>query len=294
MSLILHKMIGAYSPIANQSFSYLLTLNEFRNMLPEETRPSWVKITTITMVAKFGQNINISRLREKFEALDHLCLHRNGNPNSEFKWRLKSTSFYNQITLSYTDGYSSKSVKIFPNGSVQVAGCCDLFDCARIIKQLKEIFTVFLDMHDLISNEDFRVVMINSNYSLNYNVNLRRVAEHFSAFSDIFSVSFQPETYSAVKIKFKPAEEMKEITTSIFSTGKIIITGCETLKEVAYGFNVVCRHIDRDPSIRVSPTKEKDVFDTHLGYQCDDFVRKLKEMGFRSWMHTTTNRQINF
>ena len=286
--------ISAYSPIACQSFCYLLTLHEFRNMMPEETRPSWVKITTITMVAKFGQDINIARLREKFQQLDHLCLQRNGNPLSEFKWRLKTTTFYNQITLSYTDGYSSKSVKIFPNGSIQVAGCCDLFDCTRVIKQLKEMFEKYLDMQNLISNEDFRVVMINSNYSLNYNVNLRKVAEHFSNFSDIFSVSFQPETYSAVKIKFKPAEEMKEITTSIFSTGKIIITGCETLKEVAYGFNMVCRHIDREPSIRVSPTSTKDVFDTYLGYQCDYFVQKIKDMGFRSWMLTTTNRQINF
>lgn len=288
-------MRSAYGSIANQSFSYLLTLDELRKGLPEETRPSWVKITTITMVAKFGQLIDIDRLRDKFLSVDHLCLHRMGNPQSEFRWRLKSTtSFYNQITLTYTDGYSTKSVKIFPNGSIQVAGCCDLFDCSRVIKQLKDIFKEYLGVDSLITSEDFRVVMINSNYSLNYNVNLMKVAEHFGQYSDIFSVSFQPEVYSAVKIKFKPAEEMKEITTSIFSTGKIIITGCETLKEVAYGFHMVCRHIDREPSIRVSPTEKKDVFDTYLGYQCDYFVQKLRDMGFRSWMLTTTNRQINF
>ena len=284
----------AFSPIANQSFSYILTLDEFRRMMPDETRPSWVKITTITMVAKFGQPIDISRLREKFTSIDHLSLQRNGNPKSDFRWTLRPTTFYNQITLSYLDGYSTKSVKIFPNGSIQVAGCCDLFDCSRVIKQLKVIFKTYLGMENLINTDDFRVVMINSNYSLNYNVNLIKVAEHFSNFSDVFSVSFQPETYSAVKIKFKPSEEMKQITTSIFSTGKIIITGCETLKEVAYGFNVVCRHIEREPSIRVSPTETKDVFDTYLGYQCDDFVQKLKDMGFKSWLRTTTNRQINF
>jgi TATA-box binding protein (TBP) (component of TFIID and TFIIIB) len=287
-------MLSAYSPIANQSFSFLLTLDEFRQMLPEETRPSWVKITTITMVAKFGRVIDINLLRQKFQVMDHLCLQRRGNPQSEFRWSLKATKFMNQITLTFTDGYSTKSIKIFPNGSIQVAGCCDLFDCSRIIVQLKEIFRTYLNMEDLINNDDFRVVMINSNYSLNYNVNLRKVAEHFSNFSNVFSVSFQPEVYSAVKIKFKPAEEMKEITTSIFSTGKIIITGCETLKEVAYGFNLVCRHIDREPDIRVSPTPTKDVFDTYLGYQCDHFVQKLRAMGFRSWKNTITNRQINF
>ena len=266
-------------------------------MMREETRPSWVKITTITMVAKFGQPVDIAKLREKFSSVDHVPVRRVRSPEGSpsFKWSIKNTTFYNQITLSYTDMYSKKSVKIFPNGSIQVAGCCDIFDCNRIIAQLKEIFKVYLGMESTIKNEDFRVVMINSNYSLNYNVNLMKVAQHFKNFSDIFSVSFQPDKYSAVKIKFKPAEEMKQITTSIFSTGKIIITGCETLKEVAYGYNMVCRHIDRaGDEIRVSPTQSKDVFDTYLGYKCDYLVKKLTDMGFRSWLATTQNRQINF
>jgi TATA-box binding protein (TBP) (component of TFIID and TFIIIB) len=283
-----------YAPIANQSFSFILTIDAFRNMMREETRPSWVKITTITMVAKFGQPVDIAKLREKFASGDHVALRREGG-QGDFKWSIKNTTFYNQITLSYRDNYSSKSIKIFPNGSIQVAGCCDLFDCNRIIAQLKEIFKQFLGMETAISNDDFRVVMINSNYSLNYNVNLMKVAQHFRNFSDVFSVSFQPDKYSAVKIKFQPSEEMKQITTSIFSTGKIIITGCETLKEVAYGYNMVCRHIDRaGDEIRVSPTETKDVFDTYLGYQCDTLVQKLKGMGFRSWLATTENRQINF
>ena len=52
-----------YSAIANNSFSYILTVDEFRNELPEETRPSWIKITTITMVSSFIQDIDIKKLR---------------------------------------------------------------------------------------------------------------------------------------------------------------------------------------------------------------------------------------
>ena len=87
--------------------------------------------------------------------------------------------------------------------------------------------------------ETFKVVMINSNFSLNYKINLLKVSRHFSKYPDIFKVSFEPDKYSAVKVKFKPANDMKEITTSIFGTGKIIITGAETLKEVAYGYNII-------------------------------------------------------
>ena len=87
---------------------------------------------------------------------------------------------------------------------------------------------------------------------------------------------------------------MKEITTSIFSTGKIIITGAETLKEIAFGYNIINQHINEEPQIRVKPTEEKDVFDVFLGHRCEQMIEHLKSKGFKSWIQTITNRQINF
>lgn len=283
-----------YSSIANNSFSYLLTLDEMRKALPEDIRPSWVKITTITMVSSFMQQIDIKRLRSKFEEIGSYKLRREGTTIDGFEWKLKPTTFYNQVTLTYHDTYSTKSVKVFPNGSIQVAGCCDLFDCKRIITQIIHIFKTFLDLKIEVPEDSFRVVMINSNFSLNYHINLMKVADWFEEYNDIFKVSFEPDRYSAVKIKFKPAHEMKEITCSIFSTGKIIITGAETLKEIAFAYNIINQHINENPGIRVSRTEETDVFDIYLGYRCHPFVEKLREKGFESWMKTITNRQINF
>jgi len=283
-----------YSTIANNSFSYLLTIDEFRKALPEDLKPSWIKITTITMVSSFVQNINIKRLRRIFEEIGTYKMKRSGSNTPGFEWKLKPTTFYNQVTLTYHDSYSTKSVKVFPNGSVQVAGCCDLFDCKRIITQLIHIFKVFLNLEIKVPVDSFRVVMINSNFSLNYNINLIKVADWFENYSDIFKVSFEPDRYSAVKIKFKPAHEMKEITCSIFSTGKIIITGAETLKEIAFAYNIINQHINEKPDIRVSRTEDTDVFDIFLGYRCDPFIKHLKDKGFKSWVKTITNRQINF
>jgi TATA-box binding protein (TBP) (component of TFIID and TFIIIB) len=283
-----------YSSIANNSFSYLLTINDFRNQLPEEFKPSWIKITTITMVSSFVQEIDIDRLRTTFERIGSYKMRRQGSKMDGFEWKLKPTTFYNQVTLTYHDTYSTKSVKVFPNGSIQVAGCCDLFDCKRIITQLIFIFKNFLGMTNTAPVESFRVVMINSNFSLNYNINLMQVSDWFEMYNDIFKVSFEPDRYSAVKIKFKPAHDMKEITCSIFSTGKIIITGAETLKEIAFGYNIINQHINENPRIRVSRTTDTDVFDIFLGYRCDPFVKVLKERGFESWMKTISNRQINF
>ena len=283
-----------FSSIANNSFSYLLTLDEIRKALPDETRPSWIKITTITMISNFKHTIDVNKLRSIFQNIGSYKMRREGTNVDGFEWKLKPTTFYNQVTLTYNDTYSTKSVKVFPNGSIQVAGCCDLFDCKRVITQLKYIFKEFLDMEVELENEKFRVVMINSNFSLNYNLNLMKVADWFEEYNDIFKVSFEPDRYSAVKIKFKPAHDMKEITCSIFSTGKIIITGAETLKEIAFGYNIINQHINENPYIRVSPTEETDVFDNYLGYKCDPFIMKLRERGYQSWMNTINNLQINF
>ena len=281
-----------YSSVANNSFSYILSLDEFRSSFPEEVRPSWVKITTITIISKFATTIDICKLRSRLEQVGQVTLKRADAKHPKgFTWRLNNTTtFYNQITLKCED-VSTKSVKLFSNGSVQIAGARDLFDCKRIISQLSWICKKFVNIEE--PPKDFRVVMINSNFSLNSTLNLMSVAEHFSQAS-VFKTTFQPDRYSAVKIKFRPAEDMKEITCSIFSTGKIIITGAETLKEIAFGYNVIVSHINERMDLRVAPTQEKDLFDDYHGYKANDLISVLRQRGYKSWLLTTENRQINF
>lgn len=284
-----------YSQIANNTFSYLLTLDEFRNKYPEDKKPSWIKITTITMVSSFIHSIDIPKLKEAILQETEIKLKMKNSKNENgFKWTLKPTTFYNQITLVYSDNYSTKSVKVFPNGSIQVAGCSDLFDCKRIITELSFIFKEFLGMESVAPIETFRVVMINSNYSLNYDINLLETIKQFELYPDIFKVSFEPDRYSAVKIKFQPCAEMKEITASIFSTGKIIITGAETLKEIVYAYNIINENINENPGIRVAPSKEKELFDLFIGYKMNDLIENLRNKHFKSWLKTENNLKINF
>jgi TATA-box binding protein (TBP) (component of TFIID and TFIIIB) len=283
-----------YHNIANNTFSYLLTLDEFRERYPDEIKPSWIKITTITMVSKYMNNIDIPKLKEIFKNKVVNLNMENSNEKDTFKWKMKPTTFYNQITLVYTDEFSTKSIKVFPNGSLQVAGCSDLFDCKRIISELCLLFETYLGKPSVAPDETFRVVMVNSNYSLNYNINLLKTVAQFEKYPDIFKVSFEPDRYSAVKIKFKPAEEMKEITVSIFGTGKIIITGAETLKEIVYAYNIINENINEDTEIRLKKTPTVELFDTFIGYNVKDLVNILKQRNFKSWLATGNNLQINF
>ena len=96
-----------------------------------------------------------------------------------FEISLKPTTFYNQVTLNYVDKYSTKSIKIFPNGSIQIAGCADLFNCRSVIKIIHTMLKNFLKNDDLPKDDSYRVVMINSNFSLNYNINLMEIKSHF-------------------------------------------------------------------------------------------------------------------
>ena len=223
-----------------------------------------------------------------------LKLSRKENKKRKFIWRMKDTTFYNQISLVYEDYHSTKSIKVFPNGSIQVAGCADLFDCKRVIKQLSCMFSRILGKEYIIPEDTFRVVMINSNFSLNKNLNLLQTAQKFES---VFKTSFEPDRYSAVKVKFRPSEDMKEITTSIFSTGKIIITGAETLKEIAFAYNIIISHIlEHKKSILttdVDPLK-KEVFDIASGYHINQIIETANDLGHKSWVDTIKNKQINF
>jgi TATA-box binding protein (TBP) (component of TFIID and TFIIIB) len=270
-----------------------MSIGHFRSSFPEDHRPSWVKITTITIISKFLQDIDIHRLRSKFQECGSIKIRIKGSTSDGFEWKLKPTTFYNQVTLGYTDEYSTKSVKVFPNGSVQVAGCSDLFDCRNVIKQLTFILNSVLEKE--IPSNGFRVVMINTNFSLNYNINLMETAKAFGSNPIFSSVTFDPDRYSAVKIKFKPAENMKQVTTSIFSTGKIIVTGAETLKEIAFAYNIINHHINahRD-KIKVTRTAVTDVFEVMYGYKIEDCMKHLGKEGHSPWLFTSVNAAINF
>jgi TATA-box binding protein (TBP) (component of TFIID and TFIIIB) len=252
---------------------YIVTLDEVRKKYPSP--PSWIRITTITMLCKFTCDVDIEKIRAAF-SYGPIRIRRKGALTNGFEWSLKSTAFYNQVTVGYEDQYSNKSIKMFPNGSVQVAGCSDLRDCKRIMKQLAFLVQKVLDREEPLEMENFRVVMINTNFSMNSSVNLMKVIDELSSDTK-FVVSFNPERYSAVKVKFHPASNTKQVTASIFSTGKIIVTGAETLREIALAYEVLNEKLQKT---RIEATKE-DTFDVIKGSKFDDIVSRLKQEGVK-------------
>jgi TATA-box binding protein (TBP) (component of TFIID and TFIIIB) len=270
------------------TFRYILTLDAVKKAHPES---SWVRITTVTMIAKFERDLDLHAFRENFKPMR---IRTKGSSFGGFEWDLKKTTFYNQVTIFTRDQYSNKSIKLFPNGSVQVAGCSDLLDCRRIAREVNFIVSQILptDVPNRLLPETISVKMINTNFSLNSSVNLTKVIAVFSQTKipsrdqeeapGTFLVTFDPDRYSAVKVKFCPAPGMKRVTASIFSTGKIIVTGAQTLKEIALAYKII-NEVLSPASVRLGASDKKDNFETILGHKFSEWVPKLQAEGRKAW-----------
>ena len=88
---------------------------------------------------------------------------------------------------------------------------------------------------------------------------------------------------------------MKQVTTSIFSTGKIIVTGAETLREIVFAYHIINRVIyENKETVKVSKTPVQDVFDTMFGYNVPELIQYIHTLGVQPLQCTTKNFKINF
>jgi TATA-box binding protein (TBP) (component of TFIID and TFIIIB) len=227
--------------------------------------PSYISLTTITSTFMLDTEINIEQIRAFLKR--GIRTMRTGDDQG-FEWEIKENHFYNQVTAVYVDSYSRKSVKFFPNGRVHVTGCSDLYDCARIRALVELIATTCFDKTVLSS--EFMIHMINTNFSMNSNLNLTQVMDVCE--QNGCDVSFKPENYSAVKVKFVPLGGAKKVTASIFSSGCILITGATSLKDITTSYAFLIKILS---GVRMGPSKVQKTFEIFMGFSFDDEWRKL-------------------
>lgn len=262
------------SPLKMNELEFIRSLGDYRSNFRDDDskRPSWLKLTTITLVSSYlrdaGKKLDLERMRTVFRKIKNIPIKKGG------VWRRFYSSFYNQITIGYEDALSVKKVKIFPNGSLQIAGCRDPYDCKRFVHQLQLILKLIYKVH--VPFDSFKVVMINSNFSINHVINQNVIFGKFNQRKG-FIVSFDPDRYSAVKMKFKPVPTGKQVTVSIFSSGSVIITGAQTLEEVFGAYKIILdqthAHFD---TICVEPSVNNTThFDYFMGYTYTDLYQKI-------------------
>lgn len=188
--------------------------------------------------------------------------------------------FDNQVTVIYKmeKGYMP-NIKLFRNGNIQMTGIRTVEDGTKIIEKMAEEvrriadagLTVRVGEEDkmivddvkMLCGRDFTIRMINSDFSVPYKI--RRKELHRILIEDYGNkCSFQPETYPGVKLQYfwnansskldgcchcdmlcfgKKNEESqcKKVTVSIFQSGKILITGATSFKQVDDAYQYITR-----------------------------------------------------
>lgn len=246
---------------------YILRVGEIRSSLPNT--PSWLRITTITMIGReICGAIKAQEVRNLFKRIGSIKI------NNGFEWTVqkakKGSQFYNCVYIGYTDAYSRKHVKLFKNGSVQIAGCSSILDCQFVVAQLKVLLPVILNRDIDMEWSDFDVVMINATFNVSQKLHLFHVARDLHE-KDEFDVQYDPESYHALSMRFKATTD-KKVYAKLFTTGSVQISGAKTLMDCAEAYRIVN---EATLNHRVGEANQKDQKDIIFGYPFEDWIKKL-------------------
>jgi TATA-box binding protein (TBP) (component of TFIID and TFIIIB) len=152
----------------------------------------------------------------------------NINPESNFKKSLKK-SFYNSVTFNI----NNLAIKIFSNGNIHITGYSDIDNSINLVE------TLLKELNIEASIADFDIQLINTNFKVNYNINLNILKEEINKIAvqnNVFA-SYDLERHMSVKIKLKIGERKTSIM--VFYTGSILISGIKQPAELLKSFNFI-------------------------------------------------------
>jgi TATA-box binding protein (TBP) (component of TFIID and TFIIIB) len=159
------------------------------------------------------------------------------------------------------------SVKIFLNGSIQIAGSKSIeqinksIECLlKILKKRYFVESLNEEIHLVESYnfaiKDFKINMINSNFYVNYKINIENLYPLITKRG--VKARFEPLSHRCVNIKFVPdtnKETDKPISIFVFESGSIIITGARNGNNIKAAYEFITNVLDEN-SLTV---KRKDI-----------------------------------
>ena len=270
--------MNMYKLYRNETLTYVKTLCDMREKWPDNI-PSWIDIATITLIAQIPHEIDVEAIQTSLNEGPIII--------NSCQFKKHDSKFYNQISISYDDEKYGKRkvIKLFPNGKIHVAGCFHLIDCYNIIQMVCKIITRITKLDIQRDNIKYNIAMINTSFSLNYIVNQKTVINTFNKMGDDYKISFHPDRYAGVKIKFKPGTGMKCVTASIFSTGKVLLSGAENLKEVVYAYEIIVNSLYKNrENVKVENVQVPKLNQVFMGYTMETWMKEgTLPHGITSW-----------
>jgi TATA-box binding protein (TBP) (component of TFIID and TFIIIB) len=150
------------------------------------------------------------------------------------------------------------NVKLFSNGSVQMTGCKSithsldtleqLYSELKIVKavidrkKMKIVEKPFVTDTNKLTFEyisKFKVVMINSNFNVEFNIDRQKL--HDMLKKDGNESSYDPNRHACVNVKYYHPD--KEISVFVFEKGSIIITGAKNCVQIRDAYDFINKYL---------------------------------------------------
>lgn len=194
-------------------------------------KPSTVEISMLTITAKLKDRQQQSRV--KFFELQTLVDSIDTNDSLALS---DKRAFLNQLTIKHSSGVS---VKLFLNGSLQLAGCKSVIQFVDVTEQIMR-WVMEVSSGDYCI-DDFAVQLINAQMHLNTAIPLAVLKAALMGLGR--SATYDPDKYPGLNLKFD-ATSGKKVTVLCFKSGACIITGSQCPGDVVEGYDTVCSAMD--------------------------------------------------
>jgi len=240
---------------------------QYKKQIPE-FQP--LNLSTMTIIGGMNKSqIDMPYLSEHFVSPVHpSCILKKTKKHGDYtqtkRGKMKK-SFYNQITIQYTD-HTTKSIKVFSNGKLQMTGITSLNEAYTVANMVKNLLNTVFDTSDFqIINLD--IGMINTNFSFGRNLDIIALREILNTGPNT-SIDYEPDVYPGLKIKYF------KTSIFIFTTGNVLITGVKSLEEVNDAFSFVVDNTFehwKDLNIGKSVLKKPQTFQYINGYKQNEY-----------------------
>jgi len=243
--------------ITNDSFGF--------NQIPKN-----VNVSTTGVTFELGVIVNLKYVFKLVKLNDVLLGMKYKNQvkqTEEINMKISEKTFNNQLTMKLKIAEDKCiSVKIFLNGSIQIAGAKSIeqinLGINHIIKILKKRYFVeslneeikLVDSYNF-NIRDFKINMINSNFNVIYKINIENLYPVITKKG--IKARFEPLSHRCVNIKFAATEnpEDKPISIFVFESGSIIITGARNGNHIKSAYDFINNVLEENSTI----VKRKDI-----------------------------------
>lgn len=221
---------------------------------------SYIDISTMTIISDLSCEINIKHLNDNFASpFKPVCFLKKTKEHNEYELTKRGKvkkSFYNQITIEFKD-YTTKSVKIFSNGRLQMTGITSI---SEAFETVNTIIYILENTPNVLKTTcegptNMYIGMINTDFHVKHELNILKLKSLME--SKNVRISYNPGVYPGLKIKI---HQSSNACTSafIFRSGRILITGAKSLSDIQNAYKIIAQSIyDNKDVIKLGNATEK-------------------------------------